>query len=160
MKNKVLISLGTNIGDKKNNLEEAILLIHSEIGNVTKQSSVYQTKPWGKTNQDDFYNQVIEIESELEPEKILFKCLTIENIIGRIRKEKWGERIIDLDILYVGNHIIDTEILKLPHPLMQNRNFVMIPLAEIDKEFLHPIFKKTNLELLEACPDDLEVIKI
>ena len=160
MKNRVFIGLGTNLDARFLNLENAIFYIENEIGELLKKSSVYQTKAWGNTNQQDFLNQVIEIKTEYNVFEVLEKCLSIEAELGRIRKEKWGERLIDIDILYFNNEIIGEKNLKVPHPFIQDRNFVLVPMVEIAKGYIHPGFNKTNLELLENCKDGLEVKKL
>lgn len=129
----IFLGLGTNLGNRKKNLSDAIALINSQIGNVVKKSSIHETKAWGKTEQPDFLNMVIQIDTELQPQNLLEKCLSIENKLGRIRIEKWGERIIDIDILYYNDLIIDEENLKIPHPLIEDREFVLNPLKELIK---------------------------
>jgi len=119
------------LDNREKNLSSAIELINKQIGTIIKKSSIHKTKAWGKTDQPDFLNMVIKIETKLDPQKLLKQCLSIENELGRIRKEKWGERIIDIDILYFNDLIINDENLKIPHPLIQEREFVLKPLNEI-----------------------------
>ena len=127
----IFLGLGTNLGDRNQNLTNAINLISQQIGNVTKQSSKHETKAWGKTDQPNFLNMVIKIETKLTPHFLLEKCLSIENEIGRVRKEKWGPRLIDIDILYYNDLVIDEENLKIPHPFINERDFVLKPFKEI-----------------------------
>ena len=127
----IYLGLGTNLGDRHLNLENAISLINQQVGKILKQSSIHETKAWGKTDQPDFLNLVIKIETKLVPQMLLQKCLSIENEIGRIREEKWGPRLIDIDILYYNDLIIDDENLKIPHPFINEREFVLNPLKEI-----------------------------
>lgn len=127
----IYLGLGTNLGDRYLNLENAIILINQQVGNVLKQSTIHETKAWGKTNQPDFLNMVIKIDTTLAPQILLKKCLSIENEIGRVRAEKWGPRLIDIDILYYNDLIIDDENLKIPHPFINERDFVLKPLKEI-----------------------------
>ena len=129
--NGIYIGLGTNLGDRNSNLNKAIELISLQIGSVLKESTVHETKPWGKTDQPNFLNMVIKIETKLTPQQLLEKCLSIENEIGRVREEKWGPRLIDIDILYYNNEIINEENLIIPHPFIQEREFVLKPLNEI-----------------------------
>ena len=129
--NGIFLGLGTNLDNREKNLSSAIELINKQIGTIIKKSSIHKTKAWGKTDQPDFLNMVIKIETKLDPQKLLKQCLSIENELGRIRKEKWGERIIDIDILYFNDLIINDENLKIPHPLIQEREFVLKPLNEI-----------------------------
>ena len=125
------LGLGTNLSDRHKNLSNAIDLIGKQIGEVIKQSSIHETKAWGKTDQPDFLNMVIQVETTLSPQKLLEKCLSIEDQIGRIRKEKWGPRLIDIDILYYNDLKIEEENLKIPHPFINEREFVLKPLTEI-----------------------------
>ena len=151
---------GGNLGDRKKNLLTAISLINEQCGHLTKVSSIYETEAWGKTDQPSFLNQALEISTSLNARQLMRKILKIEKEMGRIRKEKFGPRIIDIDILLYENEIHDLRFLKIPHPEMQNRRFVLVPLAEIDPTLQHPVLKKTIAELLEECPDNLEVKKI
>lgn len=155
--NEVLIALGTNMGNRAENLKKAIHAIELNLGHIVRQSSVYETKPWGNSNQPDFFNQVILIHSNKTPEECLLILFSIEKQMGRIREEKWGARIIDLDLLYVNGFIMKTETLSLPHPGITERKFVLIPLVEIAPDFVHPELQKNQRQLLNECPDFLEV---
>ena len=157
-KNEVFISLGTNLGDRQENLKTAILEIASRLGTVVRQSSIYQTKPWGKNNQPDFLNQVIVVLSEKTPQDCLFILSSIEKQMGRKRFEKWDARIIDLDLLYVNDFIINTATLTLPHPGIPQRRFVLVPMVEIDPDFIHPQLQKSQKQLLDECTDLLDVM--
>lgn len=153
--------LGGNLGDRKRNLELAIQLLNKEAGKVSAVSSIYETAAWGMTEQPDFLNQAVKLETNLAPLQLLDKMLEIEQQLGRIRKDKWGERLIDIDLILFGEEIIDVENkLQVPHPHMQSRNFVMKPLAEIAPNAYHPVFGKTILEILENISDTLEVNKL
>lgn len=156
-KYKAFIALGSNLGDREENLKKATVEIESNFGVTIKRSSIYETKPWGKANQPDFVNQVVVVDTFKSPEDCLTILLSIEDRMGRKREEKWGARIIDLDLLYVGNFILETEKLKLPHPGIPHRKFVLVPLVEIDPEFIHPQLRKTQQQLLAECSDLLEV---
>jgi len=151
---------GGNLGDRKENLLKAIALINEQCGPLIRSSSVYETEAWGKTDQPSFLNQALEISTSLNARQLMRKILKIEKEMGRVRKEKLGPRIIDIDILLYENEIHDLRFLKIPHPEMQNRRFVLVPLAEIDSSLLHPVLKKTIAELLEECPDNLQVSKV
>ena len=155
--NKVFISLGSNLGDRTNNLLSAKNRIKILIGKLIKESKIYETEAWGVKNQKSYLNQVLKIETFLKRHEILSKCLTIEKILGRIRNKKWSSRTIDLDILYYNNEIIDTENLIIPHPEIENRMFILIPLEEIEKDYLHPKLNKTNLVLLKLSKDSSKV---
>lgn len=141
--NTVYLSLGSNIGNKKENLESAIINI-SKLQDtiVTKRSEIIETKPFGYTEQDDFLNACIEIKTLLFPNELLRKLLEIERIMGRERKIKWGPRIIDLDIIFFNKEIIEEENLVIPHPYMEYRDFVLKPLEEINPYFVHPLLNK------------------
>ena len=152
--------IGGNLGDRKKNLLTAISLINEQCGPLTRSSSIYETEAWGKTDQPSFLNQALEISTSLNARQLMRKILKIEKEMGRIRKEKLGPRIIDIDILLYENEIHDLRFLKIPHPEMHNRRFVLVPLAEIDPTLQHPVLKKTIAELLEECPDNLEVKRI
>ncbi len=155
--NQAYILLGTNLGDKRANLQQAILSISANLISIISYSDIYETAAWGNTNQDNFYNQVIEVNTELSSTDLLKTLLLIETKMGRIRNQKWEARIIDLDILYFNHEIIDTENLKVPHPYLHVRRFTLEPLVQIAPEFLHPVFNKTNTALLENCSDNSEV---
>ena len=156
----IFLLLGSNLGDKLLHLSQAISKIEEQIGKVEKVSSIYETAAWGKTNQPSFYNQVIKISTSLKPLQILKIVLQIEYEIGRKRFEKWGARIIDIDLLYYQNEVFTNQELTIPHPQIQNRKFTLIPLCEIAQEFIHPTLKVTQQQLLEQCDDILEVIKL
>jgi len=139
MNNKVYIGLGSNLGNKIENLARARLLIEAiKDVHIKRASSLYQTAPWGKTDQEDFINQVIEIETELLPLDLLHRLQDIEIKLGRHRDVRWGPRTIDLDVLLYGRETIDLEELKVPHPYLLQRLFVLIPLQEIEPELKFP----------------------
>jgi len=152
--------IGGNLGNRKENLSKAISLINEQCGSLTRSSSIYETEAWGNTDQPSFLNQALEISTSLTARQLMRKVLKIEEEMGRVRKEKLGPRIIDIDILLFENEIHDLRFLKIPHPEMQNRRFVLVPLAEINSTLQHPVLKKSIAELLEECPDNLEVKKI
>ena len=155
----IYLLLGSNQGDSLKLLQEAIGNIR-KLGSVSKTSSVYRTKPWGKTDQPDFLNQALELKSTQSPEELLLNLKRIELSLGKSIPEKWGPRTIDIDILFYGNTIIDSPTLIIPHPRIQDRRFVLRPLSEIVPGLIHPTINKSILELLNACMDDLGVIKL
>jgi len=148
--------LGTNLGDRAHNLTSAHRLLN-EIGSIKALSPVYITAAWGRTDQPDFYNQAIEISTKLEPAELLKSIKSIEIRTGRTNIIRWGPRILDIDILFYGNFIIETENLVIPHPRMHERRFALIPLHDICPNLIHPISGKTIAELLESCTDALPV---
>jgi len=156
----VFLLLGSNIGDRQWYLEQAIIMIEKEIGGLKKRSSVYETKALGKQESPDYLNQVLQIESELAAQNILEKILQIEKNLGRVRKEKWSDRTIDIDILFYGTEIINDQNLQIPHPELHKRRFTLEPLAEIAPEMVHPLLKKSNLQLKDELIDTLNVKKL
>ncbi len=123
-------------------------------------SGLYQTAAWGLADQPDFYNQVIELETALDPATLMQTLLTIETRLGRIRTVKMGPRTIDIDILLFGSEVINTNLLTVPHPFLPVRRFALMPLAEIAPAVVHPVLQKTVLQMLADCPDQLNVHKI
>ena len=156
----ILILLGSNLGDRQENLDRARQEISRFVGQIITTSSVYKTAAWGNTQQPDFYNQVIEIRSSHDPHKLILATQKIELTMGRTRKEKWGPRLIDIDLLFYGDSIVSKENLTVPHPEIPNRRFTLLPLAEVAPDFIHPLLKKSVLQLLADCKDDLPVEKI
>jgi 2-amino-4-hydroxy-6-hydroxymethyldihydropteridine diphosphokinase len=157
---KVFILLGSNLGDSKKYLQDAIINLEKKVGIIQAKSSLYQTASWGKLDQPDFINQVIELETKLSPTTLLSTILEIETSLGRERLEKWGSRIIDIDILLIDDHIINDVNLIVPHPFMHVRRFSLMPLSEIASELIHPVHKKTISNLLLELSDNLFVKKI
>ena len=153
MSSFVFISLGGNLGNTLQIFKNSYLEIEKKIGRIATFSKIYQTAAWGKTDQADFLNQVIQVETELSPEKIMSELLDIEKFFGRLRDEIWGPRLLDLDILFIENLIFSSENLDIPHPQIAHRRFVLFPMAEIAPHFIHPIHQKTMLELLEQTTD-------
>ena len=158
--NKIYLLLGSNMGNSQKQLVTADKHIERSIGKIIRRSHLYQTAPWGKTDQPDFLNQVIIIETILTADECITAILGIEKKMGRIRTEKNAPRIIDIDILFFNKDIINTKALIVPHPQLQNRRFVLIPLNELSPAFIHPVSKKTIHYLLRVCPDKLPVNKI
>ncbi len=154
---KAYILLGSNMGRRKNFLNKAKQQITLHCGSIAKESSVYQTAAWGNTKQQDFLNQIIIIKTKLLPDELMTNLLNIEKKLGRTRTVKFGPRTIDLDILFCDELIHRSKTLILPHPAIQDRRFVLVPLAELSPRKIHPVYNKTVTQLLEQCPDQLEV---
>jgi len=156
----IYLLLGSNLGDSRQKLTDAIKHIELSIGKVIKQSSIYATQAWGIEDQPDFLNQVVEIDSKYGPERILSEINEIERLLGRVRRIKWHSRIIDIDILYYGEQVLNLENLIIPHQEIENRKFALKPMTEIAPKFVHPILFESQKELLAKCKDHLSVEKI
>ncbi|KAA0208071.1 MAG: 2-amino-4-hydroxy-6-hydroxymethyldihydropteridine diphosphokinase [Ignavibacteriaceae bacterium] len=157
---RVFLGFGSNKGNRLSYLNRACKLIDEcdEI-EILKCSSVYETEPWGFSNQNMFLNAIAEAETSLEPGVLLKKLKSIEKALERSANVKWAEREIDIDLLFYGDQIIESEGLSIPHKQIENRNFVLIPLVELEPEFMHPVIKRTVHELLKISPDKLKVHK-
>ncbi|PSR53513.1 2-amino-4-hydroxy-6-hydroxymethyldihydropteridine diphosphokinase [Adhaeribacter arboris] len=149
--------LGSNLCNREDYLLQARNLIGAQIGEIQQQSGIYETAAWGVKNQQAFLNQVLAVETTLAPEELLREINFLEAELGRVRRERWGARVIDMDILYYANVVLQTQRLTIPHPELQNRRFTLVPLTEIAPDFTHPILELSNQQLLEQCPDDLTV---
>lgn len=154
----IFLLTGSNLGDREKILFDAKEQI-SLIGSIKRSSSIYESESWGIEGQPDFLNQVLEIATDLPPEKLLLQLLEIENRLGRKRGIKYESRSIDIDILFYGSRVIQSENLTLPHPEIENRRFTLIPLAEMDPEWIHPISLKSMETLLDHCQDLGKVTK-
>jgi 2-amino-4-hydroxy-6-hydroxymethyldihydropteridine diphosphokinase len=141
--NNVFLLLGSNLGNRRHFLQEAIKLIEQQVAPVIKISSIYETQSWGKTDAPDYLNQVVVIETAISAREVLRQILAIELILGRRREEKWGSRTIDIDILFYGTKIINEEGLHVPHPELHKRRFTLEPLAEIAPDLVHPAINKS-----------------
>ena len=153
--NGIYLLLGSNIGNRLEYLREAENLLIQHNIHIIDESSIYETEPWGNKNQGWFLNIVLEVKTSFSEKELLKEIQTIENHIGRIRKEKWGERCIDIDILYYNNQIIDTKELTLPHAGIISRRFTLVPLVEMCPLEMHPQEEKNQMELLADCSDVL-----
>jgi len=158
--NEVFLLLGANLGDRSRSLNDAIARIEEKIGSVIASSSLYETEAWGNIHQPSFLNQVIKIATSFKAASLLDQLLQIEQQAGRVRTLKNAPRILDIDILFFNDDIYDLPHLIIPHPQIQNRNFVLEPLNEIAPSFVHPIFKKTIATLLKECGDKLKAEKL
>lgn len=151
---QVFLGIGSNLGNREENLHTALCRIREEIGSVLISSSVYETEPWGFETDNQFLNIVVKVETKIEPPALLEALLGIEKSIGRIRdKEQYSSRLIDIDILFYEDITIDLKNLKIPHPHLHERRFVLEPLVEIAPDFIHPVFKKSVFNILYICND-------
>jgi 2-amino-4-hydroxy-6-hydroxymethyldihydropteridine diphosphokinase len=157
MKTQTFLLLGTNLGDRKKNLATVCGAIEESIGTIVNCSALYETEPWGKKDQPEFLNQAVVVETELSVHLLLEKVLAIEKKMGRTREERWGERTIDIDILFYGDEVIAMDDLVVPHARMAERRFVLVPLAEVGGDMVHPVLKIRVSEMLARCGDRLKV---
>lgn len=157
--NRTYLLLGSNMGNSRKLLADAIHQIEQQMGNLIRASALYSTAAWGNTDQPDFLNQVIVIETQQSAEETLQSVLSIEKKMGRVRTVKNAPRIIDIDILFINKEIIHQPDLIVPHPEIQNRRFALIPLNEIAPGFIHPVFNQSVHQLLKLCKDPLNVKK-
>ena len=154
---------GSNQGDKYRILQAAVTTLSAAVGKVVRESSFYETAPWGFVCEECFLNQVVVFDTLLSPERFLYHCQETEKKLGRQRNldgPRYSSRPIDIDLLFYGSQIVHTPDLVIPHPRIAERNFVLTPLAEIMPDFVHPVFRKTISELLALCPDKLAVKRL
>lgn len=157
---KVFLLLGSNLGDREQMLQSAEDAITGHEIETIQRSGLYETAAWGITDQPAFLNQVLEVETKLDPEALMQTLLEIEQSLGRERKERYGPRSIDIDILFFDTLVYHSSVVTIPHPAMQERKFVLKPLAELAPDLIHPVFHQSVQELLSQCKDELPVKKI
>ena len=151
--------LGANLGNRHHTLAQAREQLAQRVGAVLQSSPMYETAAWGLTDQPAYLNQVLLLETRLSPEATLAQTQAIELALGRVRAERWGARVIDIDLLFCDHLILNTPTLTLPHPYLHLRRFTLQPLADIAPDLVHPVLKQNIRQLLNACPDGSEVIK-
>jgi 2-amino-4-hydroxy-6-hydroxymethyldihydropteridine diphosphokinase len=158
--NRIFLSLGSNLGDRGQNLKNGIGLLEQLAGKPGAISSIYETEPWGCDSDLNFFNQVIELFTPLGPLPLLETIHEIESKCGRVRSApRYAPRTLDVDILLYGNSILDFPELIVPHPNLQERQFVLVPLTEIAPHVIHPVLNKDMEQLLRACVDDKKIIQ-
>lgn len=160
MMQPLYLLLGSNVENRANYLHQATLLIDKYLGSIVMQSSVYETIPWGYSQQAHFLNQVVMLWSDSSPLEVLATAKSIEKQVGRTYSMKWGPREIDIDILLYGDLVVESAALVIPHPYLPQRKFALYPLCEIAPQQIHPVLHKTVKELLKACADVSPVKKI
>jgi 2-amino-4-hydroxy-6-hydroxymethyldihydropteridine diphosphokinase len=154
----VFLGIGSNLGDREINMQRAVEHISMSVGDISLTSAIYETEPWGFQSEDAFLNIVIAVETQLSPTELLSEILNIESLLGRVRnKEHYSSRVIDIDILLYDDIVLVEPDLKIPHPLMHKRKFVLIPLCDIASEMIHPVVNKSFRELLDICDDTSNV---
>ncbi len=155
--NKAILLLGSNIGNRKQHLNTALMKINNQIGVIVKQSCFYKTEAWGNTGQEYFVNCAVGIQTSKSAGQVLSQIHQIETSMGRVRINKWEPRIIDIDILFFNNEIIKLPALEIPHPEFANRRFAIVPVQEIEPDLFHPVLKKNMQEIATTCPDTLHI---
>lgn len=161
MQRTIYLCIGGNLGEREANLEEARDFIDFNLGDVIAVSAIYESEPWGMTDVPNFLNQVVQIQTELPNEELLSEIAELEEFFGRERSaEGYVSREMDIDVLFIDQEIIETETLRVPHPRIAERKFVLAPLAEIAPDFIHPELKKSIQELLASCPDKSQVNRL
>lgn len=157
---KVVFVIGGNLGNRVELIEQANKMLRENFSTPLLSSSVFETAAWGNLSEGDYLNQVLVFQTDLDPEAVLIIIQDIENQLGRKREEKWGNRTMDIDILYFGQQVIQNQNLIIPHPFISRRRFVLEPLVEILPNFIHPVLKVSNSKMLETCTDTSSVIRL
>jgi 2-amino-4-hydroxy-6-hydroxymethyldihydropteridine diphosphokinase len=151
--NLIYLQLGSNLGDRKLLLDSAVSLINTKIGRVLRSSKIYESDAWGVSRQPKYLNQILEVHSNIGCEFILKDIHSIESQLGRVRGKKWQERLIDIDVIFFNDLIIEKTDLYIPHKYMHKRRFVLEPLNELIADYIHPKYNKSIERLLNECTD-------
>src|SRR5215831_8611042 len=157
MNHTIYLLLGSNLGNRPANIQNAIGVLAQQAGPITRASHIYESKAWGVNNQPDYLNAAVELQTSIEALPLLLLLEEVERGMGRIFKRKMEPRTLDIDILFYDDLVFQHSSLTIPHPRMHLRRFALIPMAELNSAFIHPVFHKTIAELIEQCPDDGEV---
>ncbi len=157
--NKVYLLLGSNEGERTVWIRKALAILSESSGTISESSAMYETAAWGKSDQPDFLNMVVLLETTKSATAILHDIHEIESTLGRQRTIQWGQRTLDIDILFYNNDIINMPDLVIPHPYLHQRRFTLVPLVDIAPDYMHPVLGKAISQLLTDCPDKLEVRK-
>jgi 2-amino-4-hydroxy-6-hydroxymethyldihydropteridine diphosphokinase len=154
--------IGSNLDDRKNYMERAISSLEIHVGELVAKSSIYVSPPWGYDSSNEYYNQVLLFNTKLDSDHLLHFCLRIEKMLGRVRNEDAGyaDRTIDIDILYYGDEVREDEHLILPHPRMHLRKFCLLPLFEVDPDWVHPVLKQDMVTLIDNCEDESAISRL
>lgn len=160
MANVSYLLLGSNLGNRQHNLELARKHLAAQTGLLQKWSAIYETLAWGNTDQPTYLNQVVQLQTGFPPQLLLGKINAIEKEMGRERRIRWESRLIDIDILYYNDLVLETESLIIPHPQIAFRRFTLVPLTEIAPHYIHPVLKQSSVQLLHFCKDKLDVAPV
>lgn len=154
--------IGSNLDDRLSYMKRAQSSLEVHVGKLIGKSSVYVSPPWGYNSSNEYYNQVLLFDTSLTADHLLHFCLRIEKLLGRVRTEKQGyaDRTIDIDIMFLGEEVIDTKDLTLPHPRMHERKFCLLPLFEVNPDWVHPSMSKGLVELIESCSDESSISRL
>lgn len=158
--NKVYLLIGGNLGDRTAYLRHARQMIQEKCGQLAKLSTIYETAAWGMENQPSFYNQALLLETPMDAAPLMEALLAIELVLGRERTVVMGPRTVDIDVLLYNSEVINTPLITVPHPRLPLRRFALLPLSEIAADVVHPVLNQTIAQLLQNCPDTLDVHKI
>lgn len=157
MVHKIFLGLGSNVGDKKSNIKKAIKFLEEKVDNIIV-APIYETKPWGYKNQDNFFNTALRGETSLLPFQLLNFIKEVEKKVGRKKRFRYGPREIDIDILFYDNLFLKNKRIEIPHPQLHKRDFVLKPLLDLETDFIHPVFKKTIQELYKTLSQEERTI--
>ncbi len=157
---QLFILLGANLGDRANTFAQARHWLSQQVGAIVRQSGLYESASWGVADQPPYLNQVVQLTTTLSPEAVLDQTQAIERKLGRVRQEKWGSRLIDIDLLFYGDLVRQSDTLTLPHPWLHLRRFTLQPLADIAPDFQHPVLGQSVRNLLAECPDLIEPVLV